>query len=63
MDKDVSGAFLAMMLYWALLSDLAIFPMRISAFAAWKKCGTIGHVSVRVRKQVPRNYLGKLLIQ
>ena len=27
------GAFLAMMLYWALLSDLAIFSMRISAFA------------------------------
>lgn len=54
MDKDGSGSFLAMMLYWGLLSDLAIFSMRISAFAAWKKCGRIGYVSAR--QEVPRDY-------
>lgn len=32
-------AFLAMMLYWALLSDLAIFSMRISAFVL--VCGRV----------------------
>eukprot|EP00438_Fugacium_kawagutii_P007921 Skav203703 [mRNA] locus=scaffold259:362240:390330:+ [translate_table: standard] len=35
----VLGSFLAMMLYWALLSDLAIFSMRISAFVL--VCGRV----------------------
>ena len=30
---SLQGSFLAMMLYWGLLSDLAIFSMRISAYA------------------------------
>ena len=31
------ATFLAMMIYWALLLDLAIFSMRISAYAACNK--------------------------
>eukprot|EP00435_Cladocopium_sp_Y103_P065929 s642_g28.t1 len=39
MDFYTVCAFLAMMLYWALLSDLAIFSMRISAFVL--VCGRV----------------------
>ena len=35
------ATFLAMMIYWGLLLDLAIFSMRISAYVPWSSLGEL----------------------